>query len=192
MQKWSVMFLVYDLSIALTLCFKLTSFIRWYLTLSLTTTTTVLRPFVRDYPGEPIPEETLTYPPSWSTSNLCQLLPSTMIHSILLVQITCLAIFLHNRLGSFHVFFGLPLGLEPSISYSIHFFTQSVSSFRSTCPYHHSLFCCSINIISSIPSRSHNSLLGTLSFTLTLHLHLTILLSARHCSKGRKLVKYIM
>jgi len=45
-----------------------------------------------------------------------------------------------------HVFFGLPLGLEPSTSYSIHFFTQSVSSFRNTCPYHHNLFCCSINI----------------------------------------------
>ena len=37
---------------------------------------------------------------------------------------------------SFHVLFGLPLGLEPSTSYSIHFFTQSVSSFCSTCPYH--------------------------------------------------------
>jgi len=31
------------------------------------TTTTVLRPFVRDYPGEPVPEETLTHPPSWSS-----------------------------------------------------------------------------------------------------------------------------
>ena len=40
---------------------------------------------------------------------------------------------------SFHVLFGLPLGLEPSTSYSIHFFTQSVSSFRSTCPYQHNL-----------------------------------------------------
>jgi len=30
-----------------------------------TTTTTVLRPFVWDYPGEPVPEETLTYPPSY-------------------------------------------------------------------------------------------------------------------------------
>ena len=29
---------------------------------------------------------------------------------------------------SFHVLFGLPLGLEPSTSYSIHLFTQSVSS----------------------------------------------------------------
>ena len=41
---------------------------------------------------------------------------------------------------SFHVLFGLPLGLESSTSYSTHFFTQSVSSFRSTCPYHHNLF----------------------------------------------------
>jgi len=53
---------------------------------------------------------------------------------------------------SFHVLFGLPLGLEPSTSYSMHFFTQSVSSFRSTCPCHHNLFCCSINIIGSRPS----------------------------------------
>jgi len=60
------------------------------------TTTTVLRPFVRHYPVEPVPEETSTHPPSWLSSNLYQLLPSTMIHSILLVQITCLAIFLHN------------------------------------------------------------------------------------------------
>jgi len=77
---------------------------------------------------------------------------------------------------SLHVLFGLPLGLEPSTSYSIHtFLHQSVTSFHSTCPY---LFCCSINIISSIPSLSLNSLLGTLSFTLTLDIHLTILISA--------------
>ena len=61
-----------------------------------TRTTTVLRPFVRDYPGEPVPEETFTHPPSWSSSSLYQLLPSTTIHSILLVQITCLEVFLHN------------------------------------------------------------------------------------------------
>jgi len=42
--------------------------------------------------------------------------------------------------SSVQVLFGLPLALEPSTSYSIHFFTQSVSSFRSTCPYHRSLF----------------------------------------------------
>ena len=133
---------------------------------------TVLRPFVRDYPGEPVPEETLTHPPSWSSSNLYQLLPSTTIHSILLVQITSLAMFLHNL-------FPCPLW-STSWSGALHLFTQSVSSFRSTCPYHRSLFFfCSITIISSIPSLSLNSLLGTLSFTLTLHIHLTILISAR-------------
>jgi len=66
--------------------------------------------------------------------------------------------------ASLHVLFGLPFGLVPSTSYSIRFFTQSVSSFRNMCPYHRNLFCCSINIISSIPSLSLNSLLRALSF----------------------------
>jgi len=68
---------------------------------------------------------------------------------------------------SFHVLFGLPVGLEPSTSYSIHFFIQSVSSFRSTCPYHRNVFWCSINNISSIPSLSLNSLLGTFYLNIT-------------------------
>jgi len=131
-------------------------------------TTIVLRPFVRDYPGELVPEETFTHPPSWSSSNLYQLLPSTTIYSILTVQTTCLAIFL--------------LSLSPRPlwcrSYAIDFFTQSVSSFQNTCPYQN-LFCCSIKIISSTASLSLNSLLGTLSFTLTLHIHLTNLICAR-------------
>jgi len=54
------------------------------------------QPFVGDYPGEPVPKETFTHPPSWSSSNLYQFLPSTTIHSILPVQTTCLAIFFHN------------------------------------------------------------------------------------------------
>jgi len=33
-------------------------------TTAATTTTIVFRPFDRDYPGEPVPEETLTHPPS--------------------------------------------------------------------------------------------------------------------------------
>jgi len=43
--------------------------------------------------------------------------------------------------------------------------------FATHAPYHRNLFCCSINTISSIPSISLNSLLGSLSFTLTLHIH---------------------
>jgi len=69
---------------------------RSQLRLFMTTTTTVLWPFVRDYPGEPVPGETLTHPPSWSSSNLYQLLPSTTINSILPVQTACLSIFLHS------------------------------------------------------------------------------------------------
>jgi len=65
------------------------------------------------------------------------------------------------------VFFGLPLGLAPSTSYSIHFFTQSVSSFCNTCPYHRNLFYCSTEIMSSNPSLSLSPLLGTLSCSLT-------------------------
>jgi len=49
---------------------------------------------------------------------------------------------------------GLPLGLEPSTSYSIHLFNQSLSSFRNTCPYHCNLFCCTTEIMSSNPSLS--------------------------------------
>jgi len=83
------------------------------------------------------------------------------------------------RTTSLHVLFGLPLGLEPSTSYSTYISSPNQASFCSTCTYLCNMFCCSINIISSIPTLSLNSLLGTLSFTLTLHIHLTILISAR-------------
>jgi len=71
---------------------------------------------------------------------------------------------------SLQVFFGLPLGLAPSISNSIHFFTQSLSSFRNTCPYHRNLFCYSTEIMSSNPSLSLNPLLGTLPCSFTTHM----------------------
>ena len=49
----------------------------------------------------------------------------------------------------------------------MHFFNQSSSSFRSTCPYKRSLFCCNTNAMSSTPSLSLSSLLGSLSCNLT-------------------------
>ena len=48
-----------------------------------------------------------------------------------------------------------------------------------TWPYQSSLFCCNTNSMSSTPSLSLSSLLGSLSFSLTPHIHLTILISAR-------------
>ena len=98
-----------------------------------------------------------------------------MIHGILPVEFTCLTVF---STISLQVFFGLLLGLAPFTSYSIHFFTQSLSSFRNTCPYHRNLFCCNTEIKSSNPSLSLNPLLGTLTCSFTPHIHLTILISA--------------
>ena len=46
-----------------------------------------------------------------------------------------------------------------------------------------SLFCCSSKIMSSVPCLSPISLLGTLFFTLTSHIHLIILISARIYAK---------
>jgi len=58
------------------------------------------------------------------------------------------------RIVSLPVLFGLLLSQGPSTSYSIHFFTQSSPSFRNSCPYHHSLFCNSTNVISTISNLS--------------------------------------
>ena len=81
--------------------------------------------FVQDNPCEPVPEETFTHSPLSRSSIIPYLLPpSITIRGILLVQFTWLTVFLHIL----QVFFGLPLGLAPSSSYSVHFFTRSSSS----------------------------------------------------------------
>jgi len=54
--------------------------------------------FVRDNPGEPVPEETHL---SWSSVIPYLLIPSITIHGILPVQFTCLTVFSHNLSPSF-------------------------------------------------------------------------------------------
>jgi len=72
------------------------------LTTTTTTTSTVLWPFVWDYLGEPVQEETFTHSHlSWLSIILYLLPPSTIIHSILRVQLMCLTVFLHNLSPSF-------------------------------------------------------------------------------------------
>ena len=111
--------------------------------------------YVRDNPGEPVPEETFTHSHlSWSSIIPYLLHPSTTIH-------TASSLFNPHTWLSFstislEVFFGLPLGLAPSTSYSIHFFTHSLSSFRNTCPYHCNQFRCSTKTKSSNPSLSQS------------------------------------
>jgi len=56
-----------------------------------------LTSFVRDKPGRPVPEETLTYShPTWSSDILYHLPPFTTIHGILFVHSTCLTILSDN------------------------------------------------------------------------------------------------
>ena len=106
-----------------------------------------------------------------TSTNLHQLPPSSKIHSILHVQFTCLTVV---STTSIQVIIGLPLALEPSTSYAIHFFTQSLSSFHNMCPYHRNLFCCSTEIVSSILIS-----LSTPYWELIMsHIHLTILITA--------------
>ena len=130
-----------------------------------------------------LPEETFTHShPSWSSDILYQLPPfasassiSFFLHSILCVQFTCLTVLSDNlspgplwsSSWSWALYILSTSTSSTSTSYSMHFFTQSSSSLRSTCPYQRSLFCC--NAMSSLPSLSLSSLLGSLSFNLTPH-----------------------
>ena len=134
-------------------------------------------PFVQDYPGKPVPEETFTHShPSWSPDILYQLPPSTTIHSILLVQYTCLTVLFHNLSGSSLVF----LLVWNCLLHTLYIFSHNhYLLFRNTCPHQSSLICCSTRIMSTILNISLNSLLGNLSVTLMPHIHLTIVISAR-------------
>jgi len=67
-------------------------------------------------------------------------------------------IYVHDSLFT-QSLFKFSLVLRPSSSYSTHSFTQSFSSFCSTCPCHGNLFSCSTEIMSSNPSLSLNPLL---------------------------------
>ena len=140
-----------------------------------TSTTTVLRPFVRDNPGEPVPEETFIHPPSWSSSNLYQLLASTTIHNIIPIQFTRLTIFLHN-LSLVYVLVCSPPPHIPHISLT--------NQYRLFATHAHTIAAC----FAVVPRLYHLFLISVstlylglylISFTLTSHIHLTILISAR-------------
>jgi len=100
--------------------------------------------FVWDNPGETVPETFTHY-----THHSHQ---SPLICFLHLLRSMTSSLFNLRAWQSFstislQVFFALPLGLVPSTSYFIHFFTQSLSSFCSTCPYHRDLFHCSTEIV---------------------------------------------
>ena len=115
----------------------------------------------RDYPGEPVPEtHTQPFNGRWSgtprvgryqkkhsPTHTHQGHQTSFINFLHLLQSMASSVFSLRAWQSslttcLQVLFGLPLGLGPCTSYSMHFFTQSSSSFCSICPYQCSLFCC--------------------------------------------------
>jgi len=80
---------------------------------------------------------------------------------------------------SHQVFFGRPLCLIPSTAHVIQCLTRSLSSFHSTCPNYLNLLFLIIKLTGSIPKSSLSSSLFFLSFSLTPHIHLIILISVR-------------
>jgi len=80
-------------------------------------------------------------------------------NDIVPIQSTCLIVLLHNLSAGFLWSTSWPGTFHFIL---IHFFIQLLSSFCNTCLYHHNLFCCGIEIMSSHPSLSINFLLGTL------------------------------
>src|SRR5664279_667540 len=79
---------------------------------------------------------------------------------------------------SFHVFLPLPLPFFPSTSILLHADTQSSVSLRSMCPNHLSLPWRTTSDTLTSPSLSRSSSLEFLSFSVTPHIHLIIILSA--------------
>jgi len=78
---------------------------------------------------------------------------------------------------SHQVFFGRPLCLFPSTFHVMQRLTQSLSSFYSTCPNHLNVFLLIMKLTGYHPKSSLSSSFFFLSFSLTPHIHLIILIS---------------
>ena len=145
---------------------------QWLIALYNNTTTIVLWPFVRDYPGEPVPPPTHHpdhHPVFISFFHLLQSIASSLF-KLRAWQSFCTT--------SLHVLFSLPLGQEPSTSYS---YISSPNQCLLFAAHAHTI--ATWFAVVSILSHLFLVFLSTpyleLSFTLTLHIHLTILISAR-------------
>jgi len=105
--------------------------------------------FIRDNPGEPVPEEAFIHShQSWSSIIPYLLPPFFAIHGILLVQFKCLTAFFHNLSIKFCLIYLFAWHPQLHTLY----ISSSNHCLRSTCQYHHNLFCCSTEIMSSNPN----------------------------------------
>ena len=114
--------------------------------------------------------------PSWSTYFLYHLSPFATVHGILFIQLTCLTVLLNNL-------FPGPLWSSPrswTLNFILHAFLHPIIvTFSQHMPISTQPVLLQYQAMSSRPSLSLSSLLGSLSFSLTPHIHLTILISAR-------------
>jgi len=127
-------------------------------------------------PSYPGPKETFTHSHlSWSTTILYQLPPYTMIHSILPVRFTCLTVFLHKSSFIYLLVWQPPL-YTPYISSPNHYLLFSTHA-------HTIATCFTVIVKPRLCHQIRDSIsllyLELLSFTLTSHIHLTILISVR-------------
>jgi len=138
-------------------------------------TTTILEPFVQDYPSQPVAETTFTL-------TLDQIINHPFSASSIYCDpwhppcsISCLTILLH------HIFPG-PLW-STFLSETFHFihytFLHPIIVFFAA--HAHTIITCFAVVLRlcHLFIVSLSTLLGALSFTLTSHIHLTILISAR-------------
>jgi len=132
--------------------------------------------FCQGYLGEPVPEETFTQSCILVIIQPLSLLSSTKIHTILPVQFTCLTIFFAQPVSKS----SLVCLLIWSLCLILHTFLYLISVFflqHMPVPLQ--------PVFAVVPRSYHlflvclNTLLGTLSFTLTSHIYLSILISVR-------------
>jgi len=92
-----------------------------------------------------------------------------------LFNFACQTVFFYNLSPSFLWSTSSP----GTLHFILHLFPHPIIDFfLQHMPYHHKLFCCSTEIMWSNLSLFFNPLLGTLSCSITPHIHLTILISA--------------
>jgi len=115
--------------------------------------------------------------PSWSLDIFYQLPPFTMSLWSIASSLFRLRAWQSFSTTSLQVFFGLPLDLGLSTSYSMHFFTKS-SSFRSTWNTN-AAYSAVIPMLCHLYLISLSAAYMEICLSLTPEIHLTILISAR-------------
>ena len=115
--------------------------------------------FVRDNPGELVPEESFTHYScrSHQSSVIC------FLHLLRSMASSMLNIHACQSFCTISPTFLWSTSWPGTLHFILHTFLHRVVVFFfcRTGPYHHNLFCCSTEIISSNPSLSLNSLLNT-------------------------------